>query len=697
MAMMIGTSIVSAQQSVTVNNSSSEINPIVKRYGTNLPASTSFDLLKAHAADLKELGIQYVRLSAGWGQEGSGLYDSKQVTVSGDDVTMDFTRVDEIVDILTKAGSQTHFVLRTPQDFGALNSAPTGTAWYNLNKQFAKHWTDKGLARPTYEIMEKIDDSGYFSGDAEAYYQTYIHAAKGIFDGEDHSHIKTNVYPANIDGAMPGSKLDIFKNYIKGGDGHADERNDRMQGLGANASGIDNLIGRYKSFDETRNAGHDWTFSWETIIQEFNAGDKTSAASVDNNAVIQLLQSVRETFFFNDVTRIYMSQLFDTSDGAKGLISADGKKTQLYFALQLLNKMPSDRKKLSGAGDPLWGFASSDATCAAIVLWNEAASGKQTASVNLTDLPFTTGKVKMFSIDATNSADGTLTEKSLGSLSGNSFSASVEVEAKGCVYIFIENGAEVTTLAPMEGFITDHHMYWFKFTEGWASHSFDPETMTIFLLDRNDYPDWGGDDKGDWGVTHTAIEMLGDKTQKLNVKVDQVGTVNSKDENSAIYFRIDYERVFVDEEEDERLVYYGNSTVFYDNLFDGNHGSVPDAYPNGLKENEAVKVNFKDAEGVTVDLSDYAPRDWSGNYRVIAYMQNPGAHATGVQVKMQLRDPEKTITYRPEGAGGGTGIESSWCEERGARSETYFNLLGQRVDSHAKGILIVNGKKYINR
>lgn len=675
-----------AQQNAVVDNNRGEINPIVKRYGTNLPASTSYDMLKSHAADLKELGIRYVRLSAGWGQEGQGLYNNKQVSVNGDNVSIDYSRIDDIVNLITEAGAQTAFVLRTPQDFGALNSAPTGTAWYNLNKQFAAHWTEKGLARPTYEIMEKIDDNSYFSGDAEAYYQTYINAAKGIFDGENHSHIKTNVYPANIDGAMPGSILDVFKNYIKGGDGHADERNDRMQALGANANGIDNLIGRYKSFDETRNAGHDWSFQWETVIQEFNAADKTTAASVDNNAVIQLLQSVRETFFYNDVTRIYMSQLIDGQDGTKGLIDASGKKTQLYYALQLLNKMPSDRKVLSGISDPLWGFASCDATRAAIVLWNESADAAQTANVSLQNLPFGEGKVHIYKIDASNSADGTLSE-STDELMGELYSGFVEVAPKGAVFIIIDNDQEVTTYAPVGGFLTDHHMYWFKFTEGWASHSFDPATMTVYLVDRNDYPDWGGDDKGDWGVTHTAIELT-DAPDVLNVKVDQIGQTNYKDENSAIYFRVDYERVFVDEEEDERLVYYGNGTVFYDNLFNPDHGSNPDAYPNGLKENEAVKVNFGDANGVNVNLADYAPRDWSGNIRVIAYLQNPGAHNTGLQVKMQLRDPSKVI---------GTGIEEITSAKTANASNAAYNLQGQRVSANTKGLIIIKGKKYFNK
>ncbi len=676
-----------AQQNVTVDNSRGEINPIVKRYGTNVPASTDYAQFKAHAEDLKALGIRYVRLSAGWGQEGTGLYDNKQVSVSGDAVTVDFSRVDELVDLITAAGAQTAFVLRTPQDFGALNSAPSGTAWYNLNKQFAAHWTARGLVRPTYEIMENIDNDSYFNGNAEAYYQTYINAAKGIFDGENHSHIKTNVYPAGIDGAMPGSKLDIFKNYIKGGDGHADERSDRMQALGANAAGIDDLINRYKTFDETRNAGHDWTFTWETVIQEFNAADKKTAASVDNNAVIQLLQSVRETFFYNDVTRIYMSQFLDGQDGTKGLIDANGNKTQLYYALQLLNQMPADRKVLTGASDPLWGFASSDATRAAIVLWNESATNAQSANINLNSLPFASGSVKLYRIDATNSANGTLNVESLGNLSGNSFSKSVEVAPKGAVYIIIDNSADVTTYAPVGGYLTDHHMYWFKFTEGWASHSFDPQTMTIYLLDRNDYPDFGGDDKGDWGVTHTAIE-LANAPEVLNVKMDKIGSTNYKDVNSALYFRLDYEREFYDEDEDERLVYYGNSTVFYDELYDPDHGSVPDSYPNGLKENQAIKVNLYEANGVNVTLADYAPRDWTGNIRVIAYLQNPGAHNTGLQVKMQLRDPSKTIS---------AGIEELATSKTSVASEAVYNLQGQRVSANTKGLVIKNGKKYFNK
>lgn len=143
-----------AQQNAVVDNNRGEINPIVKRYGTNLPASTSYDMLKSHAADLKELGIRYVRLSAGWGQEGQGLYNNKQVSVNGDNVSIDYSRIDDIVNLITEAGAQTSFVLRTPQDFGALNSAPTGTAWYNLNKQFAAHWTEKGLARCDAHLHE---------------------------------------------------------------------------------------------------------------------------------------------------------------------------------------------------------------------------------------------------------------------------------------------------------------------------------------------------------------------------------------------------------------------------------------------------------------------------------------------------------------------------------------------------------------
>ena len=45
----MATSITSiAQHQATVDNNRGEINPIVKRYGTNLPASTSYDMLKVH-------------------------------------------------------------------------------------------------------------------------------------------------------------------------------------------------------------------------------------------------------------------------------------------------------------------------------------------------------------------------------------------------------------------------------------------------------------------------------------------------------------------------------------------------------------------------------------------------------------------------------------------------------------------------
>lgn len=178
--------------------------------------------------------------------------------------------------------------------------------------------------------------------------------------------------------------------------------------------------------------------------------------------------------------------------------------------------------------------------------------------------------------------------------------------------------------------------------------------MTIYLGDRNYASKYGKEDAGDWGVSHMAVDLK-DVPEQINVKVDMIGKTEWKDANSAVYFRIDYERAFVDEEEGESMIYYGSSVVYADKVhavFDPEHGSNPTSYPNGEKETGVEEVDYTTPGGVVVDLKKNAPRDWTGSIRIIAYLQNPGAHEQGCMYKFQFR-----------GSKNGTGINKVSAKE----------------------------------
>lgn len=625
-----------AQENINVDHGKWVFDPLAKRFGVNMPASTGFDLLKNHADDLKDLNLRYVRVSTGWGQEATGsLYDTDQVSVSGDNITYKYDRIDEVIDIITAGGAQPLFVSRCPKAFGASVSAvpeTTGNAWYNLHKDFAAHWTSKGIKGASYEILEGVETPASFQGSAADYANVYQLAAQGIVDGENRSHILSKVIPASSIGAFNPDAKNLINNK-------------NMHGLAGQATGFDELKKKLTEGGEFREQANA-TFEWEVFVSAFNTADNKSAASVNNEAVISFLNAAEMVLDYSDVTRIYISQFLDGNDGTKGLIGADGTKTALYYALKLYNEMPMDRKEVSGL-NKLKALASSDSGSATTVVWN-ASGAEQSATITMNNIPFATGTVKMYTIDASHSNNGTLAVEDLGALNGNSYAKNITVPVNGSVFLVAENSQEVTAYSIPGQYVNDHHMWWFKVSEPWAWHIFDPNTMTIYLGDRNYASKYGKEDAGDWGVSHMAVDLK-DVPEQINVKVDMIGKTEWKDANSAVYFRIDYERAFVDEEEGESMIYYGSSVVYADKVhavFDPEHGSNPTSYPNGEKETAVEEVDYTAADGVVVDLKKNAPRDWTGNIRIIAYLQNPGAHELGCMYKFQFRGSKK-----------GTGIE----------------------------------------
>lgn len=586
--------------------------------------------------------MRYIRLATGWGQEGNGgLYDEKQVNGT----TIDFSRIDQIVDELNTLGIQTQFVSSVPDGYKV--DASDHDNWQQLYQNFSKHWFGK-TSNPSYEILSNIKDL-YFPynqstdnyPNIDNYVDVFRAAADGILTGGASETINPLIYAGSVKGEyayITGGDQDGLRNRLK-----SDHGTSRCDGLSAELTGYDAF--HHACFDGGgfREQGQDWTFTWESILSDYRSADATDASSVDYTSVPDFLKIANEALDYSDITKAYISQLIDGNDGTKGLISADGTKSALYYGLKLYNEMPLDRSTVTiqNAGS-LKGLASEDENRAALVVWNEGS--EQTATLSLRNIPFSSGSVKIYTIDKDHSNNGTLSEET-AALDGNRFSKSVTIPANGTVYIIADNGSPVTQYAPITGIKADHGNWWFKYTESWAWHGFDAKSSTLYVGDRSYVTVNNGSNTGDFGVSSEAID-LEKPGDKILVKARLQGKPTRMDNNSALYLRIDYEEGF--EEDGVFYGYFGSPTIYVDDnngVYDPTHGSQPDSYPSGnVKEENVEHVNFADPNGFVIDLTKYAPSDWDGNIRIISYIQNSGLHGQGGgQYKFQLLNPNQVV------------------------------------------------------
>ena len=667
------------QENIVVDNSQLVADPLMKRFGVNIPASTSFEALTAQEQAITELNLRYARVSTGWGEAGLGLYDADPVTLNSNQVTYDFSRIDAIVDMLNRMGIQSHFATRCPAAFASKSAGVpeiTSSSWSSLWEVFASHWIERDQRFLSYEVLDGVGDNSMFAGSNEEYAEVLAAAYKGIIAGEGRSEwLNPKIYPApSPTGEYNGSLINLLgdKN-MKG----------KVKGLASRVVGIDEFIDRARSFNSMRDKANG-TFDWETMISDYRAvADPASDDNVNNVGVISFFKGIEEALLHSDVTKVYVCQLIDGTDGSKGLLTATGGKSPLYHALKLYNQMPLDRRALSGAVN-LKAMASGDRCNAALVAWNPTDEAI-TANLTLNNIDFTNGTAMLYVLGST------VKEENLGKISNKSISKSVSVPAQGCVFVMVTNEDDVVDNLPVKTAIADMHYWWFKFTEGWAWHAFDPQTMTAYVGDRNSYLTWGNpDDCGKWGATNFAVDLKEiPASKKLLIKFEQAGDKPSyADDNSKMMIRVSYMTEFIDEEASFYLKSYNYNTDWCDKTnYVYNHlGSQPDAYPNSGGEPFLIEeTDFTTEGGWILDLGKNDPGLWEGQVRLIFYLQNPNAHANGTIVKFQVTDPEKTGIINPSISG----IENVTMDKV---NKTDVKLYGNTIyaDGEVKSMCVYN-------
>ena len=618
---------VSAQVTVEVDHSDWVYHPLMKVFGVNVPHTIEYNSFINNAELIKDLDIRYVRIMNSWGKEASGnLFETPQVTVEGETVQYDFTRIDEIVDLIYENGAQVLFMNGyNPESFGGQwNAAPdtsAGGLWYELNKTFAAHWAGKNLPFVAYEIWNGVDDTDYL--DDDGVFERMVYRARqaiaevqsmpkigggGFFTTLGAEAYKSQMFGNPEGGHFVNTRVNIWTAQAVGFDAL-----DRMfqREIGADPGPAEGWRGRVNWFDY---------FRWELWLTSYSSHDTHGPDAVNHVAANAFFDDASYILRYSDVNRIYLNQFIDGNDGAKGLVTADGVKSPLYNALKLYNEMPTQRKGLTSSNDNIKGFASSDGHNAYMAIWN-VSDADSDVNVSIDNLPFSTGSVELFRIDATN--DGSMGE-ALEDLSDNEFEWNGTLPGRGVVIIRIKDNTDTPSFPVVDigDVVNDFHYWWFRKSEGWKWHTFDPKTMSVYLGDTISMPRHRDDGypSVNWGVSSCGI-YIENLAEQFHVLVEAQGKMKKMDQNTHIMFRIDFEDDF------EGDIFYGTTVAFVDEenfvYYDPGHDSNP-YYGSGQTADRIVQVDYTSPEGFLVDVSQYASPFWTGNAVLTFSIQNAG-------------------------------------------------------------------------
>lgn len=121
-------------------------------------------------------------------------------------------------------------------------------------------------------------------------------------------------------------------------------------------------------------------------------------------AAAQLLADFNNFLNYPYLGMVMWAQFMDPGDGYEhiGLVSTDGHLKAAYNGWVVYARMPANRSQVTVNGS-LQAMASTDGTLASLVVWNQSGAD-QSASVQLNNLPFSSGSLAVYRIDGTYSS-----------------------------------------------------------------------------------------------------------------------------------------------------------------------------------------------------------------------------------------------------------------------------------------------------
>ena len=408
----------------------------ISRVNTNMPK-------------LSEANIKHFRYELGWGKNEE--FSAPQITGTASNPQYNFGELDQLVNGLKTNGVTPLYAMcynprplqNNPADGNNWQSVPNNlAAWQRICGDYAAHFKAMGT-NPMYEIWNEPDLNGiFFTGTTNDYINIYKNAVAGIHAAE----------PTAIIGgpAVSGANLDWYKNFLNGIgttpinflSGHIYDSNYRQlistmrQAL--SETGRTNLpiyLTEYCSFDNLNSQE----------VSSTGIASKAQGAS-------RFFGDVRNLLTYIDVKKVYFAQWIDPETRScptcawqswadkMGMIDLSNQRKALYNAFKLYGSMPEARKLVSpeiqaGIGS----MASSDPNNASVVFWNEG-TAQQSISATFNNLPFSSGKMEIYRIDASNASkyDGAgenFTILSTTNITSNSAYLNTSIPVNGVLFV----------------------------------------------------------------------------------------------------------------------------------------------------------------------------------------------------------------------------------------------------------------------
>ncbi len=343
---------------------------------------------------LREAGVRDLRYETGWGKPDVTAFD--QIDGTPAHLTTDFSMLDAFIGALQRANVRPLLALtynptplQTRTEWARWKDMPSDlNAWREINRAYAAHLQTLG-AHASYEVWNEPDmpepnGKMFFTGDADDYARLYSQSVAGVQSGDADALVggPAAAYDLNYLKPLLNQPLDFAS--IHGYDNYAGQ--------------IANIRGALKERPDVP--------IWLTEYASFSDLPANGPQSRHAGAM-RFFRDAKGLLALTDVTRVYWAQWLDAGDApGMGLITFDGHRKAIYNAFKIYAMMPVDRNFV-GADNAqgLDAMASSDAHRASVAVWNTS-DQVQTATVNLSGLPFRNGVLQTFRIDADHASYG---------------------------------------------------------------------------------------------------------------------------------------------------------------------------------------------------------------------------------------------------------------------------------------------------
>ena len=405
--------------------------------------------LTANMPKLTEANIKHLRYEIGWGKNEE--LSAPQITGTPDNLQYNFREFDQFINGLKTNGVTPLYAVtynpkplqNNPADGNNWQSTPNNMlAWQKICGDYAAHFKAMGT-NPMYEIWNEPDLNGiFFTGTFNDYINIYKNAVTGIRAAE----------PTAIIGgpAVSGANLDWYKNFLNGiGTTPIDFLSGHIYD-----SNYPQLISTMRqALSETGRTG------LPIFLTEYCSFNNLEFTQININGIASKAQGASRFFrdvnyllAYNDVKKVYFAQWIDPETRAcptcpfisfpdkMGMIDLDNQRKALYNAFKLYGSMPVDRKIVtpetqSGIGT----MASSDTNNASVVFWNEG-TAQQSITTTFSNLPFSSGKMEIYRIDASNASkyDGAgenLSILSTTNITSNSATLNTTIPVNGVLFV----------------------------------------------------------------------------------------------------------------------------------------------------------------------------------------------------------------------------------------------------------------------